>query len=64
MEPVKVVSDGSSILVPYGVVDGIKEALNDLHKTGGTYFHLSFPVSDEGHVGDALFRIVKPGEKL
>ncbi len=39
------------------ILHGIRKALEDLHKTGGSSFHLSFVVDDKGKIGDAHFTI-------
>lgn len=48
-----------TVHIKQDIVDGIRKALEDLHVTNSTSFHLSFPVGGEGTIGDAHFTIQK-----
>ncbi len=54
----EVVQVGSpAVHIKQAILDGIRKALEDLHKTGGDSFHIAFVVDNHGTVGDAHFTI-------
>jgi len=56
MDNAKVLAD-RPVVIPGGVIEGIRRVMVDLHKNGGGNFHLSFPLTGDSY-GDVFFRIL------
>ncbi len=57
LDDVTVQATGLSVHIKQDIIDGVRKALEDLYKSGGTSFHLSFVVDDTGKIGDAHFTV-------